>query len=144
MKTIQFLSLFVISGFAFSIEKPNVLLIMVDDMNTMLSTYGHKQVKTPNLEKLKKEGVQFNKAYVQYPQCTASRTSMLTGLYPDQSGVTQLRQHFRNFVPEAKTLPQIFKEKGYYTARVGKIFHYDVPREVGTDGMDDSISWVVT
>ena len=142
MKTIQFLSLFVISGFAFSIEKPNVLLIMVDDMNTMLSTYGHKQVKTPNLEKLKKEGVQFNKAYVQYPQCTASRTSMLTGLYPDQSGVTQLRQHFRNFVPEAKTLPQIFKEKGYYTARVGKIFHYDVPREVGTDGMDDSISWV--
>ena len=59
--------------------------------------------------------------------------SMLTGTLLDQTGVTQLRQHFKNFVPEAKTLPQIFK-KGYYTARVGKIFHYDVPREVGTDG----------
>ena len=123
-------------------EKPNVLLIMVDDMNTMLSTYGDTQVKTPNLEKLKANGIQFNRAYVQYPQCTASRASMLTGLYPGQNGVTQLRQHFRNYVPWVKTLPQVFKENGYYTARVGKIFHYDVPREMGTDGMDDPISWI--
>ena len=91
-------------------EKPNVLLIMVDDMNTMLSTYGDIQVKTPNLEKLKANGVQFNRAYVQYQQCTASRASMLTGLYPEQNGVTQLRQHFRNYLPWVKTLHQLFNE----------------------------------
>lgn len=67
----------------------------------------------------------------------------MTGLYPEQNGVTVLRRLFRNYVPDAVTLSQHFTNNGYMSARVGKIYHYDNPKGVGTDGHDDPASWQI-
>lgn len=122
-------------------EQPNVLFITLDDLNTDLGTYGHPLVRSPSIDRLAAEGLRFDAAYAQYPVCTPSRTSFLTGLYPQQSGVLLNGQHFREFVPDAVTLPEFFARHGYFTARVGKIFHAGVPGDIGTDGLDDLQSW---
>lgn len=120
---------------------PNILLIIADDLNTDIASYGHPQVETPNIDRLAASGVQFNRAYAQYPQCNQSRASILTGLYPDQTGVLSLHENFRDHLPDITTLPQHFKNNGYFTARVGKVFHQGVPNDIGSDGMDDPHSW---
>lgn len=120
---------------------PNVLLVVADDMNTDLGAYGHAQVRTPNLDRLAGRGVLFTHAYAQYPQCNQSRASFLTSQYPDQLEVLSLKEHVRDAQPDVVTLPQHFRENGYFTARVGKIFHQGVPTEIGEDGLDDPASW---
>ncbi|MEZ5364695.1 MAG: sulfatase [Bryobacterales bacterium] len=121
--------------------KTNVLLIVSDDLNNDLSVYGHPLVKTPNFERLAARGVTFTRAYTQYPVCAPSRASFMTGLYPDQTGVLSNSQHFRDHVPNVVTLPQMFRRNGYFAARVGKIYHYGVPGQIGTSGEDDPDSW---
>lgn len=123
--------------------RPNILFIAADDLNNHEGTYGQDYVKTPHFDRLAKSGVQFNKAYNQYPLCSPSRSSLMTGHKPDVTRIYDLQTHFREILPEVITLPQLFKEHGYFTARVGKIYHYGVPSQIGTNGLDDSISWQV-
>jgi len=98
-------------------------------------------VRTPNIDKLASQGLQFNGAFCNFPLCGPSRASFMTGLYPHQNGVTELRRLFRKYVPDAVTLAQHFMENGYAVARVGKIYHYDNPNGIGTNGHDDAASW---
>ena len=123
---------------------PNVLFIAVDDLNTDLGTYGHDLVVSPNIDRLAGQGIQFDRAYCQYPVCSPSRSSFLTGLYPEQTGVLTNQGQFRDRLQDTPTLPQWFKMHGYHTARVGKIYHYGVPSQIGTDGEDDPPSWSET
>lgn len=122
-------------------SKLNVLFIMTDDLNCDIGSYGHPLVKTPHIDRLAEEGVLFENAYCNYPICGPSRASFMTGLYPEQNGVTVLRRMFRHYVPDAITMSQHFVANGYTATRVGKIYHYDNPRGIGTEGHDDPASW---
>ncbi len=124
-------------------KRPNVLFIMADDLNNSLGCYGHPLVKSPNLDKLASRGVRFDRAYCQFPLCGPSRNSMLTGLYPNSSGIIANAQIFRQTVPDAISLPQAFRQAGYFVTRIGKLYHYNVPNSIGTDGHDDPASWEV-
>ena len=123
-------------------KKPmNILFVAVDDMNTDLGCYGHPQVKTPNLDRLAKMGVRFDRAYCQQPLCGPSRASIMSGLRPNTTGFVRLWDDIRELQPDVVTLGQFFQDKGYYVGRVGKIYHYGNPSEIGTDGHDDILSW---
>ncbi len=114
-----------------SADKWNVLFILSDDMRPELGCYG-APVQTPNIDKLALVSTRFDRAYCQYPLCNPSRTSLLTGLHPTQTGVLDNQGNFRKLMPERVTLPQMFKNAGYTTVRLGKVFH---------GGIDDVASW---
>lgn len=122
-------------------QRGNVLFIASDDLNNCFSTYGHPLVKTPNLDRIARQGVRFDRAYCQFPLCSPSRASIMTGLAPDTTQVYDLKRHFRESVPDVVTLGQTFQRNGYFSARVGKIYHYGNPGQIGTDGLDDPPTW---
>jgi len=122
-------------------QRPNVLFIISDDLNNYLGCYGDPRAKTPNIDKLAARGVRFERAYCTFPLCGPSRNSMLTGLYPNSTGILTNAQIFRQTIPSHVSLPQAFRQAGYFAARIGKLYHYNVPKSVGTNGHDDPGSW---
>jgi iduronate 2-sulfatase len=122
-------------------KRPNVLFLIADDLNNLLGCYGDKLAKTPNIDRLAARGVRFEHAYCSYPLCGPSRNSMLTGLYPNSSGILANAQIFRQTIPSQVSLPQAFRQAGYFAGRIGKLYHYNVPRSIGTNGHDDPGSW---
>lgn len=124
-------------------SKYNVLFIISDDLTaTALSCYGNKVCQTPNIDRLAKRGVRFTRAYCQGTYCGPSRASFMSGYYPHATGVLNYVSP-RKAIGDRATWAQHFKNNGYHTARVSKIFHMGVPGgiEAGTDGADDPISW---
>ncbi|WP_395095006.1 sulfatase-like hydrolase/transferase [Armatimonas sp.] len=112
--------------------KPNVLFIAVDDLRPELGCYGNTVIKSPNIDRLAKSGMVFLQAYCQQAVCSPSRSSLLTGRRPDATKVWDLVTHFRAALPDAVTLPQTFKQNGYHTAALNKIYHH---------GYEDGRSW---
>jgi iduronate 2-sulfatase len=119
---------------AFGAEPPNVLFIAVDDLRTSLGCYGDTLVKSPNIDRFATTARRFDHAYTQQAVCGPSRTSLLTGRLPDNTRVWHNRNLFRDMQPDIITLPQLFKNNGYHTASLGKIFSGD-EREL------DPVSW---
>ncbi|QDU50262.1 sulfatase [Gimesia panareensis] len=105
-------------------ERLNVLFIAVDDLRPELGCYG-QPVKSPHIDQLAREGMLFERAYVQVALCMPSRASMLTGRRPDTTKVYQFDTDFRDAIPDVVTLPQYFKQQGYHALALGKIFHKD-------------------
>lgn len=101
----------------------NVLFIAADDLRVELGCYGDTLVKSPNIDRLARQGTLFSRAYCQQAVCNPSRASLLTGLRPDTLGVWDLPTHFRQRHPALVTLSQLFKQHGYHTENIGKIFH---------------------
>ena len=110
----------------------NVLFIAVDDLRPQLGCYGVSKAKTPNMDALAARGTLFNHAYCQQALCTPSRSSLLTGRRPDTTKVYNLTTHFRKNIPDVVALPECFKQHGYFTQGVSKIYH---------PGVDDPQSW---
>ncbi len=113
-------------------RRPNVLFIAVDDLRPELGCYGARTILSPNIDRLAKQGMVFQHAYCQQAVCSPSRTSLLTGARPDTTKVWDLVTHFRDAMPKVVTLPQLFKNNGYFVQGIGKIFH---------GGYDDAPSW---
>ncbi len=112
--------------------QPNILFIPVDDLRPEFGAYGSDFVKTPNMDRLAKQGVTFTRTYCQQAVCNPSRASLLTGLRPDATKVWDLKTEFRKTIPNVVTLPQYFTQNGYHTVGLGKAFHNNDP---------DTISW---
>ncbi len=130
-------------------QKPNILLIISDDLNTRIGPYMEIDKHTPNLDRLAAEGIRFTRTYCQYPVCGPSRASLMSGLYPETNGMLRNNTQpgsYRVATPSLANHPSLagfFRENGYYTARVSKIFHMGVPGgiERGESGGDDPDSW---
>lgn len=122
-------------------KQPNVLFLISDDLNNMLGCYGDPKAKTPNIDRLAARGVRFDRSYCTFPLCGPSRNSMLTGLYPNSTGILANSQIFRQTIPSQHSLSQAFRLSGYFAARIGKLYHYNVPNSIGTNGHDDPGSW---
>jgi iduronate 2-sulfatase len=123
--------------------KYNVLFIISDDLtSTALSCYGNTVCKTPNIDAIAARGTRFTRAYCQGTYCGPSRASFLTGYYPHAIGALGYKSP-RPAIGDRVTWPQHFKNHGYYSARVSKIYHMGVPGgiEGGGHGADDAASW---
>ena len=115
-------------------DRPNILFIAVDDLRPEFGAYGASYVKSPNLDRIAKAGITFNRAYCQQAVCSPTRSSLMTGTRPDTTKVWDLETHFRAALPNVVTLGQHFKNHGYFVQGMGKIYH---------GSLDDAPSWSV-
>ena len=114
----------------------NVLFISIDDLRPDLGCYGNPRMITPNLDRLAAEGLLFERAYCQVAVCNPSRASLLSGLRPDTIGVYDNYKYLRQENPHIVTLPQLFKNNGYISLSLGKIYHHSQ-----TEPGNDPFSW---
>lgn len=117
--------------------RPNVLFLAVDDLKPVLGCYGDRTVKSPNIDRLAARGLLFENAFCNQAVCAPSRNSLMTGRRPQSLGIYDLGTNFREVVPDAVTLAQFFRQNGYRTEALGKIFH------VGHGNHEDPVSWSV-
>jgi len=127
-------------------ERPNVLFIISDDLTAeSLSGYGNVQSRTPHIDRLAARGLRFTRAYTAYPVCGPSRAAMMSGMHAPSIGVMGNGQsdRFTDNMGERPSMAEHFKDNGYYTARVSKIYHMRVPGDItaGVDGPDHEASW---
>lgn len=120
---------------AFSAERPNVLMILVDDLRPAIGAYGDKHAVTPNLDKLSSRGLRFDLAYCNVAVCAPSRFTLMTGSRATSLGIYGFGSDFRNRFPDAVTLPSHFAEHGYVTQALGKVYH------IGHGCHNDKRSW---
>ncbi len=118
-------------------DKPNVLLILVDDLRPAIGAYGDSVAITPNIDKLAANGFRFEQAYSNQAVCGPSRYNLLLGSRSTSSGIYNFGSDFRDPYPDAVTLPQYFKQHGYHTESMGKVFH------IGHNTYNDTASWSV-
>ncbi len=123
--------------------KPNVLLIMVDDLRDYGGAFTRDVVKTPNLDRLRARGTTFERAYVQYPVCNPSRSSTMTGLRAEQTGIVGNDKRLRERLPDVVTMPQLCKDAGWQSHAFGKLYHLGGGRnpEAKQTWMDAGKSW---
>lgn len=143
----RFLTSLFLIGFLLPViaaEKKNVVFLICDDLNCDLGSYGHPLVKTPNIDRLAERGTRFDRAYCQYALCGPSRASFLTGLYPDQTLIHKNAIYIREHIPNVTTVSQMYRNNGFFATRIGKLYHYNVPKHIGTSGHDDPYSWNYT
>lgn len=118
-------------------RRPNVLLVIVDDLRTSIGAYGDRVARTPHFDAFAAASLRFEHAYAQYPVCNPSRISMLTGLRPETFGIFDNRTPYREKIPGALTLPRHFRRAGYHTVKIGKVFH-DGPEFDDPEGWDEA------
>jgi len=104
-------------------KKPNVLFIVVDDLRTQLGCYGVPWIQSPNIDKLATESLLFERAYCQQAICAPSRCSALSGCRPDTTKIYDLKTPLRDAMPDVLSLPEHFKQNGYETVSIGKVYH---------------------
>lgn len=133
LRSISCLLGLVLSGAAFGEkERPNILLISLDDLNDWVGCLGgHPQTLTPNIDRLASEGMLFRNAYTAAPACNPSRTALFTGKAPATSGLYDNLQKFREVMPKETLMPRHFSNHGYWSAGSGKLLHYII----------DPVSW---
>ena len=119
----------------------NVLFIIADDLRPELNCYGVSAVHSPNIDRLAARGVRFDRAYAQYPVCNPSRNSFLTGLRPDTTHILDNGTPLRKTLPDVVTLPQLFRQNGYVSISLGKVFHRGLTMEDQRPEADDPKSW---
>lgn len=119
-------------------QKPNILFIAIDDLKTELGCYGNTKIKTPNIDRLANRGTVFMRNYCQQAVCAPTRASLMTGMRPDYTKVWDLKTLIRTVNPDIVTLPQHFKNQGYSTQGIGKVYDQ---RSVDKDL--DKASWSI-
>jgi len=102
----------------------NVLFVVVDDLRPQMNCYGQEWILSPNMDRLAQDGLLFERAYCQQAVCAPSRASVLTGCRPDTTTIYDLRTPVRTVMPDIVTLPQQFKQHGYETVSIGKVYHH--------------------
>ena len=116
-------------------DRPNILLILVDDLKPVLGCYGDPLAKTPNIDRLAASGLRFESAYCNQSVCAPSRNNLMLGSRSTSIGIYGLGRHFRDVFPEAVTMPQYFSQHGWISACMGKVLH------TGHGNHDDVHSW---
>ena len=135
--TLAVFCLLLLCSESLSAGKPNVLLLLVDDLKPSFGAYGEPWVHSPNLDRLAASGTRFDAAYCNQAVCAPSRNNLLIGSRSTSTGVYSLGYHIRRALPDVVTLPQHFKNHGYHSAGIGKVFH------IGHGNINDKMSWSV-